>query len=231
MILNGEEPLSNNLNNKTCVRSLDVYDRIRQELLVKIIKPGSFIDVREKSEMYGTSTVPIREALLRLSEAGLIVRERNRGFIAQRFCPEEVLFAHDALKHLAEYFLTRAAVPVGHTVQGSVDGVHDCLGEPYFFLQKLISSASKLFRPLLVRQFILNLNVISTTWEISGDRLLIPNADQSHLLGFNQHADIGNLRGAAQHLQRFCHSYLGSPIIPVNQQRLQSSGRPNLHHR
>nr|WP_255461713.1 GntR family transcriptional regulator [Brucella anthropi] len=220
------------MSNTTCVRSVDVYDRLRRELLLKQIKPGSFIDVREKSEIYGTSTVPIREALLCLSESGLLVRERNRGFLAQRFCAEEVLFAYDALRHLAEYFLERADYHVRHTIQEpAADGVHDGLGEPYFFLQKLIGSAARLFRPHSVRQFILNLNVVSTTWEIEGEQLLIQNADLSHLIAFNEHADGGNLRGAAQQLQRFCHSYPGASIIPVSQRRLQSNVRPDLHHR
>lgn len=60
--------------------SEQAYDRIRRDILVGERLPGEKLLIEAVSERYEIGTVPVREALNRLSAEGLVVRESNRGF-------------------------------------------------------------------------------------------------------------------------------------------------------
>jgi DNA-binding GntR family transcriptional regulator len=57
-----------------------VADRLRQLIVSRELPPGQRIRQAELAEMLGVSTMPIREALLRLVAEGLVVAESNRSF-------------------------------------------------------------------------------------------------------------------------------------------------------
>lgn len=60
--------------------SEEAYDRIRRDILNGILFPDERLQIEAVSERYGIGTVPIREALNRLSSEGLVERRSNRGF-------------------------------------------------------------------------------------------------------------------------------------------------------
>lgn len=55
-----------------------VYDRLRDEILNLVLAPGSPIDEVQLGERFGMSRTPIREALVRLAEEGLVSTLPNR---------------------------------------------------------------------------------------------------------------------------------------------------------
>jgi DNA-binding GntR family transcriptional regulator len=55
-------------------------ERVRSEIVSGRAQPGTVYSVPGLSAQLGISTTPIREALLELSRAGLLVAMRNRGF-------------------------------------------------------------------------------------------------------------------------------------------------------
>ncbi len=60
--------------------SEDAYDSIRRDILYGELFPNDRLQIDAISERYGIGTVPIREALNRLSSEGLVARQSNRGF-------------------------------------------------------------------------------------------------------------------------------------------------------
>lgn len=57
-----------------------VYDRLQSDILTGILLPGQKLRLKELTERYETGNSPLREALNRLSAAGMVLREENRGF-------------------------------------------------------------------------------------------------------------------------------------------------------
>lgn len=60
------------------------YRKLLEDILWARLEPGRKLRMQELKRQYGLGQSPLREALNRLSEAGLVVREDNRGF---RVCP------------------------------------------------------------------------------------------------------------------------------------------------
>lgn len=56
-----------------------IYDELRQSIISLEISPGAKINVNELQDTYGVSTTPIREAVNRLQQEGLIRYENNVG--------------------------------------------------------------------------------------------------------------------------------------------------------
>jgi len=71
------------------------YGRLRKEILDGSFPPGAVLLETALSERYGVSRTPIREALGRLAQDGLIVRS-TRGFQVRQHTPEEILEIYEA---------------------------------------------------------------------------------------------------------------------------------------
>lgn len=56
-----------------------IYDELKQSIISLEIAPGARINVNELQDIYGVSTTPIREAVNRLQQEGLILYENNVG--------------------------------------------------------------------------------------------------------------------------------------------------------
>jgi len=63
--------------------SEQAYDRIRHDILHGALFPDAKLQIEQISERYAIGTVPVREALNRLSSEGLVYRKSNRGFFVQ----------------------------------------------------------------------------------------------------------------------------------------------------
>lgn len=76
--------------------STDVqYARLRRELLGGVFEPGEILLETALSARYGVSRTPVREALGRLAQDGLIERS-TRGFRVRDRDPEEILEIYEA---------------------------------------------------------------------------------------------------------------------------------------
>jgi DNA-binding GntR family transcriptional regulator len=72
------------------LRAMSPYDRIKQAILDGTFAPGFALVELSVAEWCGVSRTPIREALLRLEQDGL-VNKTERGMIVRERTPEEIL--------------------------------------------------------------------------------------------------------------------------------------------
>lgn len=59
--------------------SANVYDDLRREIIELNLKPGAIISIKDICEHFGTSRSPVRDALIRLEQEGLITSLPQRG--------------------------------------------------------------------------------------------------------------------------------------------------------
>ena len=64
----------------SATQASSVYDRLQADILTGALQPGLKLRLKELIERYETGNSPLREALNRLSAAGMVLREENRGF-------------------------------------------------------------------------------------------------------------------------------------------------------
>ena len=67
-----------------------VYDRLLQDILKGQLEPGLKLRLQVLKQEYDVGNSPLREALNRLSENGLVVREENKGFRVAPASEEEL---------------------------------------------------------------------------------------------------------------------------------------------
>jgi DNA-binding GntR family transcriptional regulator len=80
----------------------EVYEDIRNKILTFQLLPGVKISDAEVSNHLGISRTPVRQALFRLVERGLLEVRHNRGFWVRKFSPKE----------LADLYVVRMALEV-----------------------------------------------------------------------------------------------------------------------
>lgn len=59
----------------------EVADHLRSAIISKRLQPGTFIRLHDTAAQLGVSITPVREALLKLSNEGLVRREPHRGYV------------------------------------------------------------------------------------------------------------------------------------------------------
>jgi DNA-binding GntR family transcriptional regulator len=62
-------------------RTLDLYDKLREDLLSGRLKPGQKLQMRFLMDAYQAGQTPLREALNRLTAEGLVEAREQRGFL------------------------------------------------------------------------------------------------------------------------------------------------------
>jgi GntR family transcriptional regulator, carbon starvation induced regulator len=75
----GNEPKERQVNTTLAI---EVFGRLRHDLKANRFKPGERLDFSRIKEMYDVGVAPLREALSRLVEAGLVVQVGQKGFRA-----------------------------------------------------------------------------------------------------------------------------------------------------
>jgi DNA-binding GntR family transcriptional regulator len=91
------------------VRSLRdrAYDDIREAILSGALRPGERIKERDVAAQMGISTTPVKEALRRLEQEGLVVSQPRRGAVVGPLVltpPDEILKIRAHLEGLAARF-------------------------------------------------------------------------------------------------------------------------------
>lgn len=67
-----------------------IYNIIKERILLQKYKIGSKIDMNEIADEHDISIMPVRDALKRLSNKGLVVNKSRVGFFVRRFKEEEI---------------------------------------------------------------------------------------------------------------------------------------------
>lgn len=87
--------------------SAETFEVLRKDIVSGRYPPMHLFDPRQLSSEYCTSVAPIREAMLRLSERGLLRWERNRGFFVEQISIASAVFYLDQLRSSYSYALRR----------------------------------------------------------------------------------------------------------------------------
>lgn len=72
-----------------------VYAALHQSITNGTMPAGTRLRVRDVAADMGTSVMPVREAIRRLEENGLAVREPHKGAVVRRFTLQELIHVYD----------------------------------------------------------------------------------------------------------------------------------------
>jgi DNA-binding GntR family transcriptional regulator len=88
----------------------DVAERLRQQIFIRELEPGSWIDEMKLCAEYGISRTPLREALKVLAAEGLVTMKLRRGAYVTEMSREDVAQVY----HLLALLEADAASTVAH---------------------------------------------------------------------------------------------------------------------
>jgi len=88
-----------------------VLSSVRTAILAGILGPGARLRQEELAEVFGTSRIPVREALRALEYEGLVTSEPHRGFTVTSLDADEVQEVYE-LRILLESEAVRIALPL-----------------------------------------------------------------------------------------------------------------------
>ena len=91
-----------------------VAERLRARIFAHELLPGSWIDEQVLAAEYGISRTPMREAVRRASEAGLLILRKNRAPLIRAFTPHDV----DCLYQIREIMEVLALKQAWHRMPG-----------------------------------------------------------------------------------------------------------------
>jgi DNA-binding GntR family transcriptional regulator len=91
--------------------STSVYAALKKDIMEGTLQPGHRLIVLEIAGRYEISQAPVREALERLKQEGLIVGQQNKGSVVSSITPKEIkdLFV---LREMIEAFAVKKAITI-----------------------------------------------------------------------------------------------------------------------
>lgn len=95
---------------KTASASTIVFEALKKAIIKGELKDGESLRQDEIAQMFNTSRIPVREAISRLEEQGLVKSQRYKGAVVAGIAPEEVSEIFDFRAHL-EGCVIEGAVP------------------------------------------------------------------------------------------------------------------------
>lgn len=95
---------------------------LRRRLFVGDLRPGSPIHIADMADDVGVSTAPVRDALMRLSERGIIVRIEGRGFFVSSTPDHEASELLGILHKIIIFAIKRSAGNVPYIAPPSTNG-------------------------------------------------------------------------------------------------------------
>ena len=88
-----------------------VLQAVREAILTNVFEPGARLRQEELADMFGTSRIPVREALRALEYEGLVRSEPHRGFTVTSLDADDVEEVYE-LRLLLEAEAVRLAIPL-----------------------------------------------------------------------------------------------------------------------
>ena len=88
-----------------------VLEAVRRAILTGVIEPGARLRQEELADLFGTSRIPVREALRALEYEGLVTSEPHRGFTVTSLDADDIDEVYE-LRILLEGQAVRLAIPM-----------------------------------------------------------------------------------------------------------------------
>jgi DNA-binding GntR family transcriptional regulator len=104
-----------------------VYERLREDILFCRIPPGAQIFEQDLANRFGTSKSPVREALLRLRQQGLVNVKARSGY---RVTPMSVTQVNEMYEMRVMYETTCAALAIAHAGDEELERLDAFRGPP-----------------------------------------------------------------------------------------------------
>lgn len=76
--------LRSSSSSKAKTLALQVYDNLHEALLSGVLSAGDHLNIRPMAEAFGTSTMPVRDAMTRLAGDSVLAALANRAFVVPR---------------------------------------------------------------------------------------------------------------------------------------------------
>jgi DNA-binding GntR family transcriptional regulator len=108
-----------------------IADKLRQAIAHGELKPGSQLGEAELARRFGVSRGPVREAMQRLTQEGLLVPIRNRGLFVIHMTPDDIRDMY-----LAREAIERAAA------RKIIDGDHAAAGDELLLIVEQMAQAA-----------------------------------------------------------------------------------------
>ncbi|HEY8766509.1 MAG TPA: GntR family transcriptional regulator [Dehalococcoidia bacterium] len=103
-----------------------IADALRQEILTGVLKPGQAITLNDLSERFDVSVTPVREAVLALSDEGLVAMQTRKGIRIAELKVTDIEDVFTVYSSVAGIMAERAATRVS---QADLDKLHAILQE------------------------------------------------------------------------------------------------------
>jgi DNA-binding GntR family transcriptional regulator len=124
----------------------DVFRRLRDQILTGELRQGSLHSIYECAETFGVSRTPVREAVLRLADMGMVVIERNRGFRVRGLSVDDV-------RAVFEFRLLVETTAVSYAAQHALPSLVEELADNLRRMQLVLPSLDAMTFARLDREF------------------------------------------------------------------------------
>lgn len=101
-------------------RSGEIASILTRAIMAQRLTPGAKLGERELAEALGVSRIVVRQALIRMSEDGLVTIERNRGAFVARLSLQETLQIYEAMSVVEQGAAALALARVGTTAWAAI---------------------------------------------------------------------------------------------------------------
>ncbi len=81
-------------------KSDEAYGELRSRIMMAILPPNAVLDERRLTEDLGLGRTPLREAVLRLEQEGLVVSMGRRGYVVASATPADMIRAYELRREL-----------------------------------------------------------------------------------------------------------------------------------
>lgn len=211
-----------------------ILDEMRRVILDGAVPPGTPISVNDVAEVFGVSSIPVRESLKTLTGEGLVAHQPNVGYaVAQLTAAElaEMYLVRETLETAALAAAVQNAPPADHAHLDEVNRLLERAvreDDPHTYHRQSRQFHLGLARPSRMQRL---LRMLESAWNITEPVQLMVRVDHSHrallhddhqrmLAAFRSGDVTGLLATAAEHNRRLNDVVT---LLPADGGRIYSS--------